>query len=477
MDNQNKTLSVNIPEKATKQLAFGRYGDGDRKLVVSTNMLRLFDFNPEDRVVERSLGLGKGMVVERVYDLFDAPIKTKKVYERSYKKRKNNPLESQLDIRSQKLLDESFPRDCKRVHIAFTKGRVLITPINDHQAAAINNAKTAGDRLNAFVACSSGVDASLLEGDYTLSGLVEYRPHEARDKKSDLTETGMFNALVNTRVERAYNEDIMALDVNKLAIDLANSPTSLFHASLQCDEFSNVKAKSLKDKSVEDLSTSIDMIYDALRIVDAIKPATCLFENVEGWVKSQAYQILASRLRRWGYTEHKVVADARDYGGLTSRKRAYCFFTSLPEQFSFEEKLSRRTNPIWSIINRHLPNCRNVSHSKSLQDGLECGRLRVIDKDKTFSPTILKSQERMAKDSVCIESDGELYWPSEALIKELMGIEESFCLEGVSQSIGSEIVGQSIDVPFHKSVMRSVTAHIKNFVEASNLSSTMTCAA
>ena len=113
---KEKTSIFTIPDVITKQLSFGRYSGDKRKMVVSTNWLTLMDFPKDAPVTERSLGKNKGIVVERIYDLFDEngnSIKTKKVYERKYKSSKtnklfNNVLETQLDIRSQKLINDSF---------------------------------------------------------------------------------------------------------------------------------------------------------------------------------------------------------------------------------------------------------------------------------------------------------------------------------------------------------------------------------
>lgn len=462
-------LSFNCPDKMTKRLAFQKKADNKRRLTISTNWLPLVGFEAEAPNVERSLGKGKGIVIERVRDLLSLGAeKVKKVYTRSYKSRKNNPIETQLQVSSQKLLDEAFPAECTHVHITFTMDRVVIRPLTSHQQRAIEHAKKAEDPYSVFAACTSGVDLYSMEKQgCSIQSVIEYRPFESRDKK-DLTETGALNAVANSKIQNVYNEDIMSIDVRQLAADVSESPFTTFVISPQCDDFSNVKAKSLKDRSLEDLSSTIDMGYDLLRIVEALAPPTILIENVSGWVNSDMYRTISLRLRRWGYQEHCIVADARDFGGLTSRKRAYSFFTALPAAFSWEEATDRRTKPIWNIIEEYLPECRDVTHSKSLQDGIKCGRLRTITPESCHSPTILKSQLRMAKDSMCIAVDDRLYWPTEALMKRLMGIGEDFNLDNCSSTIASEIIGQSVDLGLHDSVVRSVMRHLKAFFQDLN---------
>lgn len=45
---------------------------------------------------------------------------------------------------------------------------------------------------------------------------LEYRPNEKRDK-NDMTETGALNAITNVEVNHLINEDIMNLDIEKIA--------------------------------------------------------------------------------------------------------------------------------------------------------------------------------------------------------------------------------------------------------------------
>ncbi len=451
--------NINIPNTVTKQLAIQSCQAG-RKLTVSTNWLPLFGFTKDAEVVEELIGEGKGIVV-RLANPSDT--KKKKVYTRTYTSRRNNPLETQLDIRSQTLLDRAIPASTKRVHITFSYGKVTIRPISERQAKRIELAKSAGDLLSAFVACSSGVDAtSLYSEGFRIDAALEWRPNEKRDKDRDLTETGALNLISNVPVKHLINEDIGEVNVESVAKLVSNSKTSLLSISLQCDDFTNVKSKSLKEKALEDLSTSSDMAYDALKIIEASNFPYILLEQVPGFMSSEAYAIMETKLRKWGYSVHKNIMDSRDYGGLTSRKRFYMFATSFETDFAWPETVQRNESSIWEeYILSSLPRLRDVTHSESIQDGAACGRLRVINKDSVCSPTFLKSQDRMAKDSVVVELEGRYYFPDIELMKTLMEIPTSFSTEAVSLSQGCEIIGQSVDFAMHTQIVQSVKHHVE----------------
>lgn len=64
----------------------------------------------------------------------------------------------------------------------------------------------------------------------------------------------------------------------------------------------------------------------------------------------------------------------------------------------------------------------------------------------------MKSQDRMAKDSVVIfdeQRDNKLFFPSKEMMTELMGIPKQFNLNVVGQSLMSEIIGQSVEYPMY----------------------------
>ncbi|MBO1897724.1 hypothetical protein HNW13_018460 [Shewanella sp. BF02_Schw] len=109
---------------------------------------------------------------------------------------------------------------------------------------------------------------------------------------------------------------------------------------------------------------------------------------------------------------------------------------------------------------------RVITNTSSVQKGLADGRLRIINEQSTYSNSLLKSQNRQAKDSLVVEYNGEILFPNEELLKELMGIPESFTLDANNKEIPTEIVGQSVDYPFYKMLMEQVKIHITEFIES-----------
>ena len=127
--------------------------------------------------------------------------------------------------------------------------------------------------------------------------------------------------------------------------------------------------------------------------------------------------------------------------------------------FAFEKATA--TIAVWDVIEAHLDECRDVTSSKSIQDGFEQGRLRIVSKDKEVCPTITRSQSRMAKDSLVIEHEGRFLFPSEGLLAALQGLPEHIDFSAVSYEQEVEMIGQSVDGRMHEHLIEAVKEHIQ----------------
>lgn len=229
-------VEVNVPTHlASKRLKITQY-ENSRKVQISSNLLPLFGFEKNTPVVEKSLGEGKGFVIEVAQNF---PYKRiKKIYSREYKQRRNNPFETVSETSSKKILDEAIPKSTNVVHVTFTHGRIIVKPLINKIAERIAKVMKATNPLTVFAACTSGIDAhAAKECGFKIESILEYRPRESRDKR-DLTETGAISAIGNIEAAQLFNEDITEVSTEYLAWATANNPATLFTVSLQCDDYS-----------------------------------------------------------------------------------------------------------------------------------------------------------------------------------------------------------------------------------------------
>jgi DNA (cytosine-5)-methyltransferase 1 len=448
-----------IPNMVTKELGIiSKRGEAgaieSRKIRLSSNWLLPMGFEPgKTHSVEVLPGMG-GMILKT------APT-GQKVYSREYKSRRNNPLEAVIEIGAQNTIREAIPAYTERLHFTMRPGEVLIRPLPNHTFAIRKSLREAANPFEAFVAMTAGVDVRcMMDCGFSIDSVLEFRPSEKRDTK-DLTETGALNIVANATPRNVFNEDISRIDWDTFRMQMRDSPQiSVLHISLQCDDFTNVKAKSLKERSLEDMSSSKHLVYDALRLVETLRPACVVLEQVPGFGRAAEGELFLMKLKLWGYNVNEKIMRGNEYGGLTGRERYYVVASVFPNEFEWPES-SSFPNPLWGEVSPHLENCRDVTHTKSLHDGLACGRARLLSKDSKYSPTILKSQFRQAKDSLFIDmQDGTYRFPSLELLQHLQGIPADFSTSSVTTEVAAEIIGQSVDYRMHHALMMSVKSHI-----------------
>lgn len=430
-----------------------------RRLRFSSNFLPLAGFTAGTRFEARSLGFEKG--IELTY----APQGTQKIHVRSYgSRRQSNPLETQIDLQNQETINASIPAYTEACRWKIEHGRITISPMPNRVFTIGRSMKKRPmtERFEAFVGMTSGVDIRLMEEHgFTVRGVLEYRPNEARDT-SDRTETGALNALANGRhIKVLANLDVYEADWNAIAKAMGSRDgvIACAHYSLQCDDFTNVKANSLKERSIAECTSTIDMVVPMLKGVDALRPATVVVEQVPGFLTSQAATILCLQLRRMGYQVASTVLDGADFGGLTGRKRAY-IVASIWQGFTFPQPTGRNATPIHDILGSEIDQLRDIAHTSTMGKAIESGRARILRPGQTVCPTITKSQIRQAKDSVVIDDGkGGLRFIDGPCSKRLMGL-DAVNTSLVTSDIEAEIVGQSVEGPMHAALMRAVHQHI-----------------
>lgn len=443
-----------VPEVITKELGLVRTG-GARKVRLSTNFLPLMGFEAGCR---HSVEVLPHLAGIRIAFDTDGP---QKVYSRQYKSRRNNPFETLIEVGSKSVLDAALPGYTERLHFTMRHGEILVRPLANRTFSIRRNLAKEADPFNAMVAMTSGIDVRcLVDTGFRIHAVLEYRPKESRDKR-DLTETGALTVLANSRPRYVFNEDVSTIDWRHVATMMEGGPQlGVAHISLQCDDFSSAKAQSLKQRSEQNLSTSRDLVYDALRMIETVNPAVVVIEQVKGFANSEEGRLLRIKLRKWGYFLSEAILKGTDFGGFTGRERHYTVASVFP---GFEMPKASGANPrsLWASIEPYLDGCRDVSHTNALIAGLETGRARLITKDSVVSKVILKSQARGAKDSLRIKTpDDRFLMPSLELLQHLQGIPTDFDFASVSAEQCAEQIGQSIEYPMHEAICRAIHQHI-----------------
>lgn len=333
--------------------------------------------------------------------------------------------------------------------------------------------------LDTFLALSSGVDGVCLESEgFSIDSLLEWCPPEARDYKRtplgvvhhDKTELGAICAAINCKsLKKVFNEDIFKFKLERVRKYIKQESYGLFHISLECSDFSNAKNDADKQRHMESLETSRDMIFPLMDLLSDFEnpPQTVLLENVTNFQNSIESKLLTYFLQNMGYTVHSRIIDAKKNNGYTMRKRCYMFATVLNETFTFAEDVVSRTKNAWvDIIKNNMHMLKDTTHTKSVQLAITSGRLRAVNEGDEVVPTIMRSQDRGLKDAVYIHINGRYYKPNVDMLKMLMSIDgELYDTSLFSNECTTQFIGQSVDIAMHEPLLKQVKRHILSYCE------------
>lgn len=458
-------VRLNIPSVLTKELRLQRNAtSGERWVRLSSNLLDGFGFGPNSRLT-RSLAVhGQG------FTLAADPRGATKVYQRVYNQRRNRPCETVIDLKVQSFLDQALLPWTEAVHFTIKPGIIVARPQAPRAFHISRKLKAAPSPFDAFFAMSSGIDQSCFARlGFNPRYLVEWRPNERRDS-SDLTETGILTSLANNAPEVVFNENIYTLDMGRVRAELADRPpVGLMHLGLQCDDHSCVKRSMHKELHVADLSTTVDMVYPALRLIEEGQPGVVVVENVPNFAKSGACELLTLTLRRWGYNVSTAVLNAPDFGGHTTRTRFYLIASIWPG-FEFPTPTGPAKQTAYEAIAHTLASSRDVTDLKTTRDGVSSSRIVFVTPEAACAPTTMKSQSHQPKDGTYIKApNGRILWPTEEALRILNGIPADFDLNAVAEGIAVEQIGQGIEFPLHHAVGAAVYRHVRQMTNAESM--------
>lgn len=416
----------------------------------------MFGFTRGLRFDREALPGGRG------FNLFPERSGVQQVHERRYH-RGAGRRETQIELSSADFLGSALPGWAERLHITLSHGRLEARPVPNHTFSIRKSFRDAADPMTAFMALSAGDSHCLESLGFRIAGHLEWRPPEARDIASgrDLTESGVLTALANSSPAAVFNEDIRTVDWLRLRAQLnEQQPIACLHLSLACDCYSALKGKKARAASLEDLTTTRDLFYDALRAVETLRPVTVLVEQVPGFGASAECEMLTTRLRRWGYHVSAKVFDPVLFGAMSSRSRFYLVASIFPG-FAWPEPTGKNTTPVLDLIANDLPSCRDVSHCKAVHDGIAVGRARHLKPGALVAPTIFKSQNRQPKDACYIAlEDGRFLLPSRTVLQKLCDIPPSFTTAHCGEELATEAIGQSISFSMHHAIAKALKDHL-----------------
>lgn len=229
---------------------------------------------------------------------------------------------------------------------------------------------------------------------------------------------------------------------------------------IPCTGSSQAGKSKLKIKAAEQHESAGACFYYALNMIKAAKPALIVLENVTNYESEMSYFVIKSVLKTWGYTVTETVLNGNEYGCLEGRERlavvAHC--NELTNAFSFDEMvlpLRQREESVNEVL-EPVPHDSEMWRS---YDYLKDKEVRDQLARKGFKRSLYDGTEQSVttirrlyhKGGSCDQFLMHPDYKNNGLTRKFTKTEHALLkaiplhiIEGVSESVAHEILGQSI---------------------------------
>lgn len=346
-----------------------------------------------------------------------------------------------------------------KVRVVVQTMRIIILP------AAVELAKLERlERLNARLASKQALRiGSLSHG----GGILSHALHAGLKDAGVESELVFANEIRPELLEHAAKHNdawtsetiALAAPLQELAFDawaMDHLPkVEMLEAGLPCSGAS-VSGRARRGTSMAEEHPDVGhLVVPFLAVIAKVQPAIVVLENVKQYLNTASMCILRNHLRDFGYVVHETVLQAADWNVLEHRERMCMVAVTMGLEFNFDlierpERLTRRLGEILDEVGLDDERWSMMSGLKAKQErDKEKGNsfaMQIVNEQSTSCPTITKGYAKIRS------TDPKLRHPSnpdllrQFSVKEharIKGVPERM-VEGMTQTMGHELLGQSI---------------------------------
>lgn len=255
-------------------------------------------------------------------------------------------------------------------------------------------------------------------------------------------------------------QTIMAnVPLQELAFDeevIRRAPeVDLVELGLPCSGASRAGRAKNKNALPEEHPAVGHLVAPAIALLAKLNPAACILENVVAYGQSASAAVLRGFFREMGYDVHEQILLGTDWGELEARQRWFLVAVTRGIPFSFDALQpghypARRLSQVMDPVPLDDPSWSTMQYlkDKELRD-TEAGkgfRMQIYDGSESSISTLTKGlAKRRSTDPFFRHPDDPdlLRLPTVREHARLKGVPEHL-VEGLSQTLGHELLGQSI---------------------------------
>lgn len=224
---------------------------------------------------------------------------------------------------------------------------------------------------------------------------------------------------------------------------------------------------SRRDKSLPPEADPLAcLIIPVLRLVDDLNPSLVVFENVPGWLGSATGWLVINSLTALGYTVEGRVLDPRNYGALTSRKRAVVIAAEgpvvWPEPTNTVRTLGEALEPLEAVEHEWFDFTKGektwLRDHWERHDGKGNGfAAQQVTEESTSVGTIKHGYYKPQGDSPVVRHPNRPHTYRHFTVTELKrlhGLPDDFHV-GTAKMTAGEVIGQGLEVDVFTQILRT----------------------
>ncbi len=251
-----------------------------------------------------------------------------------------------------------------------------------------------------------------------------------------------------------------------------HGPVGLFTGGICCEPFTQIRrldkgGQEKRDKSLPPEAHDLgDMTFWCLRGIEALNPYTVVLEEVPGYQKSGAFQILMRVLSRWYRHVEARVINPFEYGSLTGRDRLCIVARDTPIVWPEKVEHTRTLGEIfdpepheWFNRDTKFWLFDHWEKQTAKGNGFEPPKLTA---DSPFVGTIKKRYFAQQGDNPVVAhptKPGTYRWLTVNEVARLHGIPTAYALPE-AKTVAGEIMGQGVVVDVFQKIIASVTGTV-----------------
>lgn len=388
---------------------------------------------------------------------------------------RNNPI---IDINSKELL--AMFDGMAAIRIVVKKDQIYLMPLASEikkreRFQRLREKLENGDELTiGSLSHGGGILSHAIHSGLKIAG-IESRLAFANEIRGELLEHAAIH-------NDAWSDDtqILAAPMQELAFDdrgVASIPkVEILEMGLPCSGASRAgrsKRGLVHPEAHPDVG---HLVVSALVIVSKANAAIVILENVPEYAQSASADILRNQLRDMGYKTHEKVLNGKAWGTLENRNRWCMVAVTNGIAFDFEQLQPPSVN--MQIVNDVLdqsidkddPRWRSFQYLKvkevrDAEKGNSFG-MQVVSSDASSVPTLRKGYHKGGSTDPLIQhpSNPELLRQFTALEHARIKAVPIGLIEGLSNTIAHEVLGQGIVYPPFRDVGTHVGNALNSFV-------------